>query len=97
MIDADHIVSGDGISWMRRFWAKTTAAPIRHPEIVSGFDARTLGMQAAGAPRAAPPPPSFPRWAAPWAATSAPPRPSSAARASYLNFYETGEELFDVM
>ena len=40
------------------------------------------GPEAAADRRAPPPPPSFPRWAAPWAATSAPPRPSSAARAS---------------
>ena len=43
MIDADHIVRGDGISWMRRFLGEDETAPIRHPEIVSGFGARTLG------------------------------------------------------
>ena len=45
MVDADHIVRGDGISWMRRFLGEDPAAPIRHPEIVSGFDARTLGLK----------------------------------------------------
>src|SRR5215472_15375054 len=40
MIDADHIVKGDGIAWMRNFTGENPAAPIRHPEIVSGFDAR---------------------------------------------------------
>ena len=45
MIDADHIVRGDGISWMRRYLGEDEAAPIEHPEIVSGFDVRTLGMK----------------------------------------------------
>ena len=44
MVDADHIVRGDGIAWMRRFLGEDESAPIRHPEIVSGFGARTLGM-----------------------------------------------------
>ena len=82
MVDADHIVRGDGIAWMRRFLGEDETAPIRHPEIVSGFGARTLGL-------------TLPHhqghhrrhhhslaWAVPWAATSAPPRRSSAARAS---------------
>src|SRR5690242_15929259 len=37
MIDADHIVRGDGIAWMRRYLGEDPCAPIRHPEIVSGF------------------------------------------------------------
>jgi hypothetical protein len=45
MVDADHFVRGDGISWMRRFLGEDDKAPIRHPEIVSGFDARTLGVK----------------------------------------------------
>src|SRR5690242_8789688 len=45
MIDADHIVKGDGISWMRRYLGEDEAAPIRHPEIVSGFGLRTMGLK----------------------------------------------------
>src|SRR6476620_4644111 len=45
MVDADQIVRGDGISWMRQFLGEDPAAPIRHPEIVSGFDARALGLK----------------------------------------------------
>ena len=45
MVDADHIVRGDGIAWMRRFLGEDATAPIRHPEIVSGFGARTLGLK----------------------------------------------------
>ena len=36
MIDADHIVRGDGIAWMRGFLGEDVSAPIRHPHIVCG-------------------------------------------------------------
>jgi hypothetical protein len=45
MIDADHIVRGDGIAWMRNYLGQDPSAPIEHPEIVSGFDVRTLGLK----------------------------------------------------
>ena len=48
MIDADHIVRGDGIAWMRGFLGEDASAPIRHPHIVSGFDIRTMGINKAG-------------------------------------------------
>ena len=44
MIDADHIVRGDGISWMRSYLGEDQAAPIKHPDIVSGFGHRVMGM-----------------------------------------------------
>src|SRR5437763_3432507 len=34
MIDADHIVKGDGIAWMRGFLGEDVTAQIRHPELV---------------------------------------------------------------
>src|SRR5664279_5591947 len=43
MIDADHIVRGDGISWMRRYLGEDDHAPIRHPAIVSGIETRIMG------------------------------------------------------
>jgi hypothetical protein len=68
MIDADHIVRGEGIRWMREYLGGDPDAPIRHPEIVSGMAL----LQ----------PPSSLRSVAPWAATSARPLRSSAAKAS---------------
>ena len=60
-------------------WARTSTAPIRHPAL--SFRLRPAGDgRARSRTRRTPPPPSSPRWDAPWAATSAPPRPSSAAR-----------------
>ena len=62
-------------------WARTRARPSAIPKS-SPASARAPWGSRCRRPRAAPPPPSFLRWAAPWAATSAPRRRSSAARAS---------------
>ena len=45
MIDADHIVKGDGIAWMRGYLGQDASKPIVHPPIVSGFDTRVMGMK----------------------------------------------------
>jgi radical SAM superfamily enzyme YgiQ (UPF0313 family) len=45
MVDADHYVRGEGISWMRRHLGEDEAAPIQHPHIASGFRRRLLGMR----------------------------------------------------
>jgi hypothetical protein len=81
MIDADQIVRGDGIAWMRRFLGEDETAPIEHPEIVSGFDARTLGLKLPQA-KGARPRRLFRRWGVRWAVTSAPRRRFLAARGS---------------
>ena len=42
LIDADHIVRGEGVGWMRRYLGEDESAPIRHPAIVSGMRTRIL-------------------------------------------------------
>ncbi len=44
-VDADHLVRGDGIDWMRRYLGEDPRAPITHPPIVSGFGVRALGLR----------------------------------------------------
>ena len=81
MIDADHIVRGEGISWMRRYLGEDERAPIRHPAIVSGLRTRIMGMRLLER-KGGTAPPLFRQSAVPWAAISALPRLSLAARAS---------------
>ncbi len=45
MIDADYIVRGEGISWMRRYLGEDTDAPICHPVLPSGFNLRVMGVR----------------------------------------------------
>src|SRR5437667_3998078 len=45
MIDADYVVRGEGIAWMRGLLGENTEAPIRHPEIVSVLQTRILRVR----------------------------------------------------
>ena len=96
MIDADEIVRGDGIGWMRRFLGEDETAPIRHPEIVSGFDARTLGLklpQAKGSTAAT----IIPSVGCPLGCNFCTTSAFFGGKGHYLNFYDSGAELFGVM
>ena len=44
VIDADHIVKGDGVRWFRKFLGQYEAASIRHPAVISGFGTRIMGV-----------------------------------------------------
>jgi radical SAM superfamily enzyme YgiQ (UPF0313 family) len=45
IIDADHIVRGEGIAWMRRYLGEDPESPLVHPPIVSGFGHRVMGIK----------------------------------------------------
>jgi radical SAM superfamily enzyme YgiQ (UPF0313 family) len=96
MIDADHIVRGDGISWMRRYLGEDEAAPIRHPHIVSGFGLRVMGvrMPAIGGATAAT---IIPSVGCPMGCNFCTTSAFFGGKGKSLNFYDTGRELFDVM
>ena len=96
LIDADHIVKGDGVSWMRGFLGEEVEAPIRHPEIVSGFDARSLGIklpQTKGSTAAT----IIPSVGCPMGCNFCTTSAFFGGKGRYLNFYNTGSELFSVM
>lgn len=44
LIDADHVVTGEGIGWLRAFLGEPTDRPIVHPVIPSSFDLRVMGL-----------------------------------------------------
>src|SRR5208283_3108774 len=91
-----HFVRGDGISWMRRFLGEDDQAAIRHPEIVSGFDARTLGVklpQTKGTAAAT----IIPSVGCPMGCNFCTTSAFFGGKGHYLNFYNTGEELYGVM
>ena len=96
MIDADHIVKGDGISWMRRHLGEDESAPIRHPHIVSGFGLRTMGLRLptpAGNTAAT----IIPSVGCPMGCNFCTTSAFFGGKGKALNFYQTGDELFDVM
>ena len=96
MIDADHIVRGEGISWMRRYLGEDEHAPIRHPPIVSGLQTRIMGLrlpQRKGGTAAA----IIPSVGCPMGCNFCTTSSFFGGKGKFVNFYETGDELFDVM
>jgi hypothetical protein len=96
MIDADHCVRGDGIAWMRSYLGEDPEAPIRHPEIVSGFGLRTMGMTMPPSPGATAAT-VIPSVGCPMGCNFCTTSSFFGGKGKFLNFYDTGEELFRVM
>ncbi len=95
-VDADHRVKGDGIRWFRRYLQQDEDAPVRHPRSLSGFNTRIMGKDVPDKPEntAAI---LIPSVGCPvgcnFCATSA----LFGGKGNFINFYETGDELFQVM
>ncbi len=96
MIDADHIVRGDGISWMREYLGEDPAAPIQHPQIVSGFGVRVMGVtipNGAGDTAAT----IIPSVGCPMGCDFCTTSAFFGGKGKVLNFYESGEDLYRLM
>jgi len=95
-IDADHIVKGDGIRWFRKFLGEDEEAPIRHPAALSGFGGRILGIDLDGKPgdTAAI---LIPSVGCPMGCNFCSTSALFGGKGHFLNFYQTGDELFQVM
>lgn len=95
-IDADWIVRGDGVDWFRRFLGEETKRPIRHPIIPTRIGTRNMGIsvtESASEVAAT----LIPSVGCPvgcnFCATSA----MFGGKGKTLDFYSSGDELFDVM
>ena len=95
MIDADHIVRGEGVPWMRRYLGEEENAPIRHPAIALQMRTLIMGIRRPSA-RARPRRQSFPRSAVRWLQLL---HHVSffGGKGKFVNFFESGDELFEVM
>jgi radical SAM superfamily enzyme YgiQ (UPF0313 family) len=96
MLDADHIVKGEGIAWMRRFLGENTEAPVIHPEILSGFGFRILGMKVPDNTRdtAAT---IIPSVGCPMGCNFCTTSAFFGGKGKSHHFYESGDQLFEVM
>jgi radical SAM superfamily enzyme YgiQ (UPF0313 family) len=96
IIEADHVVRGDGISWMRSYLGEDPEAPVRHPRIVSGFDLRVMGMKIpSGEGNTAAT--IIPSVGCPMGCDFCTTSAFFGGKGKVLNFYESGEELFNLM
>jgi radical SAM superfamily enzyme YgiQ (UPF0313 family) len=95
-IDADHIVRGEGVRWMRGYLSEDEGLPIRHPRIVSGVGARAMGV----ALRAKPGDVAatlIPSVGCPLGCNFCSTSAMFGGKGKFVHFYETGDELFEVM
>jgi radical SAM superfamily enzyme YgiQ (UPF0313 family) len=96
LIDADHIVQGEGISWMRRYLGEDESAPIHHPAIVSGLRTRIMGVrlpERKGGTAAT----IIPSVGCPMGCNFCTTSAFFGGKGKFINFYQTGDELFEVM
>jgi radical SAM superfamily enzyme YgiQ (UPF0313 family) len=96
MVDADHFVRGDGISWMRQYLGEDPAAPIIHPPIVSGFNLHSFGLRIPE-PKGQAAATIIPSVGCPMGCNFCTTSAFFGGKGKVLNFYESGREIFDVM
>jgi hypothetical protein len=96
MLDADHIVKGEGIRWFREFLGEAVDAPIRHPAIHSSFGFRLMGL---AAPRGGGDPAAtiIPSVGCPMGCSFCTTSSFFGGKGRFVNFYESGTELFGIM
>jgi radical SAM superfamily enzyme YgiQ (UPF0313 family) len=96
MVDADHFVRGEGIGWMRHYLGEDQDAPIRHPPIVSGLQTRIMGIrlpERKGGTAAT----IIPSVGCPMGCNFCTTSSFFGGKGKFFNFYETGDELFEVI
>ncbi len=95
-IDADRIVKGEGVRWFRGFLGEDQDRPLRHPMIKSGIGTRNMGVTLKVKPdgvAAA----LIPSVGCPMGCNFCSTSAMFGGKGKFVNFYETGDELFDVM
>jgi radical SAM superfamily enzyme YgiQ (UPF0313 family) len=95
-IDADHIVKGDGIRWFRSHLGQKIQEPVRHPMAYSAFGSRIMGVRLKDGPgRTAAI--LIPSVGCPVGCNFCSTSALFGGKGKFVNFYETGDALFDVM
>jgi radical SAM superfamily enzyme YgiQ (UPF0313 family) len=96
MLDADHVVKGEGVSWFREFLGEPTDRPLEHPVIQSGFGFSVMGLPApkhASAPAAT----IIPSVGCPMGCNFCTTSAFFGGKGKVVNFFEKGAELFHAM
>ncbi|HSL22565.1 MAG TPA: radical SAM protein [Vicinamibacterales bacterium] len=96
MIDADHIVKGEGVRWMREHLGEDVNRPIVHPAIPSSFGFRLMGLRAprgGGNPMAT----IIPSVGCPMGCSFCTTSSFFGGKGRFVNFYQRGADLFKAM
>ena len=94
--DADIVVRGEGVRWFRHFLGEDPNKPINHPYIPSGINRRCMGLPLDRFGRNATAV-ILPSVGCPVGCNFCSTSAMFGGRGKYVNFYETGDELFDIM
>jgi radical SAM superfamily enzyme YgiQ (UPF0313 family) len=95
-VDADHIVKGEGVRWMREHLGEDAEAPLVHPMVHSSFGLRLLGLKApagGGDPAAT----IIPSVGCPMGCNFCTTSAFFGGKGRFVNFWESGKALFEVM
>jgi radical SAM superfamily enzyme YgiQ (UPF0313 family) len=95
-IDADYLVLGDGIRWFRKFLGQDLDQSVNHPHINSAIRPRCMGVNLSTKNRDAAAV-LIPSVGCPLGCNFCSTSAMFGGKGQYVNFYETGDELFDVM
>lgn len=96
LIDADHIVKGEGVAWLRAFLGEPVERPIEHPMIPSSFGFRLMGLplpRGGGNASAT----IIPSVGCPMGCNFCTTSEFFGGKGRLVNFFERGEDLFNVM
>jgi len=96
MLDADLIVRGEGIRWFQRYLGQDDQAPIKHPLALSGFGSRVMGLDLGDDPERTAAI-LIPSVGCPLGCNFCSTSALFGGKGQFINFYETGDELFNVM
>ena len=95
-VDADHLVRGDGVRWMRRFLGEDEHRPIQHPQVLTNHRPRIMGVPVrnhAGLDHAT----LIPGVGCPLGCNFCSTSAMFGGKGRSVEFYQTGAELFTVM
>ena len=96
LIDADHIVKGEGVAWLRQFLGEDPGQRVEHPVIPSSFGFRLMGLRAprGGGNAAAT---IIPSVGCPLGCNFCTTSAFFGGKGHFINFLERGEDVYRVM
>jgi radical SAM superfamily enzyme YgiQ (UPF0313 family) len=95
LVDADHIVRGEGVAWLRGFLGEPVQKPVAHPLIRSSFGFRIMGLPESSAGGASAT--IIPSVGCPMGCNFCTTSAFFGGKGKFVNFYESGADLFAVM
>ena len=96
LLDADHVVKGEGVRWFREFLGEDADQPLVHPALPSSFGFRLMGLRAPrgdGRPAAT----IVPSVGCPLGCNFCTTSAFFGGKGKVVNFFERGADLFRVM